>query len=197
MSEAIALDVQPLTPERWDDFVALFESMGRHAGCWCMWWRLPNKEWSEGAGNKQRMYELVHGGTVPGLLGYHAGKAVGWISLAPRSDYVRFARASAPTYKSPDEKPVWSVVCFFVHPDHRSRGVAGAMLRGAIDYAAAQGATLLESYANDTSTGKKPAAADLNMGTEGLFARAGFVEVARNHPQKPIMRLDLSERQAA
>ena len=68
---------------------------------------------------------------------------------------------------------------------------------GAIDYAAAQGATLLESYAVAREPGKKIAATELNMGAETLFAEAGFKEVARNHPQRPIMRLDLSERKTA
>lgn len=189
----LSLAVYPLTPDRWEDFESLFNTMGKHAGCWCMWWRIPNKEWDSGEGNKQRMRNLVFGGVETGLLGYHEGRPIGWVSLAPRGDYRRFARASANTYQSPDDKPVWSVVCFYVHPDFRRQGVSAQMLVAAIDYAKTHGATLLESYPNDPSTGKKPAASDLNMGTLTLFDRAGFVEVARNHPAKPIMRLAVGE----
>jgi GNAT superfamily N-acetyltransferase len=189
---APALDVYPLTPDRWADFEALFNTMGKHAGCWCMWWRIPNKEWDAGEGNKQRMHNLVMGGVEPGLLGYLAGAPIAWVSLAPRTDYQRFARASANTFQSPDDKPVWSIVCFYVHPDFRRQGVSSVMLQAAIDYARGHGATLLESYPNDPRIGKKRAASDLNMGTIDLFDRAGFVEVARNHPVKPIMRLEVA-----
>jgi len=189
---AFTLEVNPLTPDRWEDFEALFNTMGKHAGCWCMWWRIPNKEWDAGEGNKQRMKNLVFGGVETGLLGYHDGKPIGWVSLAPRTDYQRFARASANTYQSPDDKPVWSVVCFYVHPDFRRRSVSTQMLQAAIAYAQVHGATLLESYPNDLNAGKKPAASNLNMGTIELFDRAGFVEVARNHPAKPIMRMEVA-----
>lgn len=193
----LSLIVHPLTPERWSDFVALFGAMGKHSGCWCMWWRLPNKEWDAGEGNKMRMHNLVHSGTETGLLGYVGEQAVAWVSLAPRTEYARFAKATATTYQSPDDKPVWSVVCFFVHPDFRKKGLSEQMLSAAIDYATAHGATLLEAYPNDLSVGKRAAASDLNMGTLPLFERAGFVEVARNHPAKPIVRLYGGESEAA
>ena len=33
------LSFHPLTPERWDDFEALFGPRGACGGCWCMYWR--------------------------------------------------------------------------------------------------------------------------------------------------------------
>ena len=35
---------KPLTPETWSDFERLFGSRGACGGCWCMLWRLKNKD---------------------------------------------------------------------------------------------------------------------------------------------------------
>ncbi|MBC8077637.1 MAG: hypothetical protein H7Y32_16295 [Chloroflexales bacterium] len=42
--------------------------------------------------------------------------------------------------KRVDAQPVWSVVCFFVTKAYRNQGAPRALLRGAVDYATAQGA---------------------------------------------------------
>ena len=36
-AEPLALDIQPLTPDRWSDLEALFGKQGAYSGCWCMW----------------------------------------------------------------------------------------------------------------------------------------------------------------
>jgi hypothetical protein len=64
------------------------------------------------------------------------------------------------------------------------------MLHAAIDYARAQGASMLEAYPVEPE-GRTPAM-HVFMGTARLFARAGFVEVARRDPKRPIMRLELA-----
>src|SRR5512134_1362290 len=51
--------------------------------------------------------------------------------------------------KPVDDAPVWSIVCFVVPPEFRHRGVAAALLRGAIEYAAKRGARVLEAYPID------------------------------------------------
>ena len=67
-----------LTNERWDDFVELFGPHGAYGGCWCMFWRMTRKEFSQNCGenNKQAMKELLEAGTVPGIIGYLEGKPV-------------------------------------------------------------------------------------------------------------------------
>jgi len=63
------------------------------------------------------------------------------------------------------------------------------MLKGALTWARKQGVTLLEAYPCD-----KPAkAADDSMwfGAKRMFDRAGFVEVARRKPTRPVMRKSL------
>jgi GNAT superfamily N-acetyltransferase len=48
-----------------------------------------------------------------------------------------------------DDLPVWSIVCFDVRPGYRRRGIATALLSGAIDYARAHGAIGVEAYPTD------------------------------------------------
>jgi ribosomal protein S18 acetylase RimI-like enzyme len=76
-----------------------------------------------------------------------------------------------------DDLPVWSIWCIRVRPGHRGRGIAHALLRGAVDYAAAQGAPAVEGYPADNQGDK----IDLTMafvGTRSLFERAGFTQAA-------------------
>lgn len=187
------LTILPFTPERWADLETLFgHSTG--ASCWCMWWRVPNKEFDSGEGNKHafRMLTdtLCERGINPGLLAYADSAPVGWISLGPRTDYRRFDSMRSDTFKPVDATPVWSVVCFFIERTWRRKGVAGAMLKSAIGYAHAHGAEVLEAYPTDVE--EKAASSSIFMGTQSLFAAAGFVEVGRRKPARPIMRLKLS-----
>lgn len=84
-----------------------------------------------------------------------------------------------------DTTPVWSVVCFVVPSAWRRRGVAGALLRGAVEHAAHHGARWLEAYPID----KPGPSADnwLWHGTKAMFDQAGFEEVLRRKPERPIM----------
>jgi GNAT superfamily N-acetyltransferase len=112
-----------------------------------------------------------------------AGKPVGWVSLGPREDYPRLNRS--PIMKALDEKPVWSVVCFFVDGGARGRGVARGLLDGAIAHARSQGAALLEAYPID-----KPRIAEEStwFGPKKIFDRVRFREMARRTPTRPLMR---------
>ena len=88
--------------------------------------------------------------------------------------------------KPVDERPVWSIVCFFVDREARGRGLAERMLRAAVDYARSQGARLLEAYPVDAVEPRDP---DLMFfGAKSMYDRAGFREVARRRPSRPVMR---------
>jgi GNAT superfamily N-acetyltransferase len=151
------VEVRPLTRDRWSDLVELFGRPGGSIprGCWCMYYR---KSGSSGIGpgeaNKKGLKSLVDRDYVPGLIGYEDGSPVGWISLGPREDYARLRRS--PVMKPVDDKPAWSIVCFFVDRRARGKGVSEAMLKGAIEYARSQGATLLEAYPVDRDVPSHP-----------------------------------------
>ena len=189
-----SLRIRPLTPARWPDLVSLFQRPGLSVarGCYCMYYRRsgrhePYAGLTHSQSNQRALKALVDGGVVPGLLGYDGKRAVGWVSLGPREGYAKLKRSSV--MKPVDDRPVWSVVCFVVDPEARGRGVAAAMLKGAIAWARSKRVKLLEAYPCD-----RPArAADDSMwfGAKTMFDRAGFVEVARRKPLRPVVRRKL------
>jgi molybdopterin converting factor small subunit/GNAT superfamily N-acetyltransferase len=183
----------PATPSRWRDLELLFGPRGACAGCWCMWPRLRGAEFARGrgAGNRRALRRLVSGNARPGIIAYRGGTAVGWCGLAPREEYRRLerSRVMAPV----DDRPVWSVVCFFVAPGERRGGITTALLRAAVDEAARRGATIVEGYPLDPA-GRRLADAFAWFGLASSFRRAGFEEVARRSPTRPIMRRVVTRR---
>ncbi len=181
------LEIHPLTPERWGDLEALFGPRGACGGCWCMWWRLKRSEFEKRKGpkNQQALRRIVDSGEVPGLLAYVRGAPVAWCSLGPRERYPVLDRSRV--LKRVDDQPVWSIVCFFVARAFRHRGVMVALLRAAVRYAKKQGARIIEGYPVEPRKARVPDAFAW-VGTAAAFTQAGFEEVLRRSPTRPIMR---------
>ena len=187
------LTVRPLTPERWPDLEALFHARGCSVarGCWCMYYRQSGERGAVRPGmtraqaHRADLKALVDAGRPPGLIGYRGKTPVGWVSLGPREDYAKLVRS--PVMKAVDDQPVWSIICFVVPSEHRGQGVAEALLQEAIAYARRHGATLLEAYPVD----RPGRSSDDSMwfGSKSMYDRAGFEEVARRKPQRPVVRL--------
>jgi GNAT superfamily N-acetyltransferase len=119
---------------------------------------------------------------APGLLAYLDGEAVGWCRLGPRESFERL-ETSRPLARI-DDAPVWSLVCFYVHPAAKRRGVASALLAAAVGRAKAAGAPFLEAYAArenhpniDAYTGYLP-----------MFLAAGFEPVAEGGRRMIVRR---------
>lgn len=193
--------VHPLTSERFADLEALFAMTGCSfaRGCWCMEYRESGRPMlPEGARladfRKEKMRELAATAAstnkpAPGLIGYdQTGRPVGWISLGPREDFGKLRRS--PVMKPVDDRPVWSIVCFVIPSAYRGQGLAGALLAAALEYARDRGALTLEAYPID----KRGHSQDqwLWHGVRSTFEKAGFREVARRKPERPVMRLELA-----
>jgi GNAT superfamily N-acetyltransferase len=182
-----ALKILPVTAERWDDLQSLFGRNGACGGCWCMWWRLKRSEFDKrkGEANRRSLKKIVKSGAVPGLLAYWGTDPVGWCAVAPRESYPGLDRSR--TLKPVDGQHVWSVTCFFIARPFRRRGVSLQLLRAAVDYAGAQGARIVEGY---PVVPKKSGMPDVFAwtGLHSCFTAAGFHEVLRRSPSRPIMR---------
>jgi ribosomal protein S18 acetylase RimI-like enzyme len=186
------LTVAPLTPKRWSDLEAIFNAKGCAVarGCWCMAYRLSGQREplprgvTRAQANRARLKAIVDAGNPPGLIGYRGKVPVGWISIGPREEYAKLKRS--PVMKAVDAQPVWSIVCFVVPAEHRGQGVAQALLTGAVAYSRKRGATIIEAYPVD-----KPGRSNddsMWFGAKSMYDKAGFKEVARRKPRRPVVR---------
>lgn len=190
----------PATADRWGDIEELFGERGACGGCWCMFWRLPRKEFDQnkGSGNKRAFKKIVMGqprsaarpnkGHAPGIIAYRDKEPIGWCAVAPREEYLALERSRI--LKPVDDKPVWSISCLFIKKPYRRKGVSALLLRAAVEFAANHGATVIEGYPVEPSMDKMPDPF-LWHGVPSAFKAAGFHEVLRRSKSRPIMRFEI------
>ncbi|HEY6906590.1 MAG TPA: GNAT family N-acetyltransferase [Ignavibacteriaceae bacterium] len=178
---------QPVTIENWKDVEKLFGERGACGGCWCMHWRLSRKEFEEkkGEGNRIALKRLVKGKEQIGIIAYDQKTPVGWVAFAPREQYPKLETSRV--LKAVDDKPVWSVVCFFIDKNHRRKGLTVELLKEAEKYARKNGARILEGYPIEPKT-ENYAPVFAFTGLAAAFRKAGFTEAARRSETRPIMR---------
>jgi len=189
--------VLPVTAERWPELERFFGPSGAYSNCWCAFFRVRSKEFEagcrdKGAANHELLRRLSLEGAVPGLLGYRGDEPVGWVSVAPREQFVRVTGSRLLRPPEPDagsEHGVWSVVCFWVPRGHRGKGVGAALLKGAVEYAFGNGAQAVEGYPVDIAA-KWVGDAGIYHGTVGQFERAGFAALRRPNDRRAVMRYE-------
>ena len=152
-----------------------------------MWWRLKRSEFEQQKGkkNKAALKKIVKSGQVPGILAYSKGKPIAWCSVGPRKVFPALERARV--LKRIDDKPVWSVVCLFIAKGFRKKGASSAILKAAVAHAKKKGAKIVEGYPIEPKTDKWPDAF-VWTGVASAYLKAGFKEVHRGSPTRPIMR---------
>lgn len=188
--------VEPLTLDDWPAFERLFGKNGACMGCWCMYWRLPRKEYeaARGAAAKRMFKERVKTGPPPGVVAFEGEEAVGWLQIGPRRDTPQWntpKRLSAPLEANDAEDAgVWGATCFFVKPGRRRQGVSSALLKAGVAFARASGARAVEACPADP-VGRMDNVS-LYVGHASVFRRAGFKEIARRKDNRPLMRLELA-----
>jgi GNAT superfamily N-acetyltransferase len=177
------LNVRPLSPEDWAVIEALFGDRGACGGCWCMYWRSPfgGQKFKARLGetNRKDFRALVEAGSVHGVLAFDGDRPVGWCSIGPREDFPYLERSRV---LKTDWKPgTWSVTCFFIPAGERGRGVAAALLDGAVKLARKRGAKEIEGYpVRVRPDGARLAAAFAWTGVPALFENGGFEPLERD-----------------
>jgi GNAT superfamily N-acetyltransferase len=199
-SDKSTITVVPATMERWPDIEELFAQIP----CWCQYWRVSASEY--GRISKEQLLEhqlakrrnalrsQLERPTLPGVVAYIDSRTVGWCGFGPRYEMERLVRSR--TIPAVDNRPVWSIVCFLVRSGYRRRGVARALLEGAIECARSHGAPALEAYPVDP-VGQRINTNFAYVGTVSMFEQAGFrrvIETSARSAGLPrwLMRLELS-----
>jgi GNAT superfamily N-acetyltransferase len=155
-----SVTVRPVVPQDWCAITKLFGEKGACGGCWCMSWRVPRggKLWeqSKGEPNRRSLRKLVLSGEQHAIMAFADGEPVGWCSFGPRAVFPRLERVKA--FRREWQPGTWSIVCFYIHPRWRRRGVAQRLLEAATERAFALGAHEVEAYPVAWKKGPAPAA---------------------------------------
>ena len=182
-----AVEVRALRRSDWTKVEELFGARGACGGCWCMNWRLSRAAWEEGRGegNRRALRKLVERGDAAVVLALAGGRAVGWLSVGPRADFV--ALETKRSLATDWDERTWSVTCFFVTKEWRKRGLGKRMLAEAVALAKKRGATRVEGYpAVPPKDGGDLPGAFAWTGLPQVFERAGFERLAKTPGKRPI-----------
>jgi GNAT superfamily N-acetyltransferase len=191
------IDVRPASPARWSDVAEVFGTRGDPSWCWCQFFLTTGNGYTESAPrNRRALRRQIQGAaTAPGLVAYVDDQPAGWLQLGPRDRFPRVVGNRAAAEALGDEaatEDVWRTTCFVVKVGRRRQGVAGALLDASIAFAREHGASALEGHPVDVAAvAGKPASANLYHGALSTFLRAGFLEIGRTAPHRPIVRLTL------
>lgn len=182
----MTVSVVPATADRWPDVVTVFGRQRRGAdACWCQRFRQPTE-----TDRRAELRREIETAEIPvGLVAYAENAPVGWTRVVPRSTLPGVSANRALQRLLPEDPSAWWLSCFVVRPDQRGEGIGIDLLRAAAEWARSHGASVLDGHPVDTAllTGRVSASA-VFTGTVSMFRAAGFTELGRSYPSRPVMR---------
>jgi len=192
------IGVERLTPARRDDFLRFFDhergpafaDNPEWAKCYCHFYHVPKAiAWNslDGVANRTAMTARIEAAEMDGFLAYSANEVVGWLNAQPLTRLPHcFARMGiAPPRQEAAPESTAAIVCFVIAPMWRHRGVARALLAGALASFEARGIRVVDAF--PFKSGDSTAATDHYHGPLSLFRDAGF-EVFAEHKNLTVMR---------
>jgi GNAT superfamily N-acetyltransferase len=194
------ISVVPANEASWEDLQTVFGTRGQACRCQCQRYKLRRRESFRSFPAEERAHRLrqqtdcghPESGTTSGLVAYLGDEPVGWCAVEPRTAYEGLVRNNRVPWEGRTEDKtddsVWAVTCLFTRAGFRKRGISRALARAAVDFARERGARAIEGYPMTT---KNAILEELHVGTEGVFADAGFKEVSRPTLRRVVMRVEL------
>ena len=189
LAEIGDIEVHPVTAERIDDWLQLFDHDGfagnpEWASCYCYEPHRPPTEEQEAPWREIRatMIDRLRSGTTYGYLAYVDGSPAGWVNASLRSEYCLFGPLET---DAPEGSQIVGVSCFVVAPPYRRHGVASRLLDRVIEDAAARGADWVEAYPRN-----QPRTGDPGhfRGPSSLYDARGFTTVEVRERDRIVRR---------
>lgn len=193
-----ALVVEAAGPAHQAALEGLFAAAG--SPCFCRFWHFEgtNNAWLERCAlrpeeSRAELESALQAGTddARGVVAIDGAELVGWLKVAPatamKKAYDRRLYRGLPCFDG-DREGVYTIGCALIHPAHRHRGVATALVGGAIRIAKTWGARALEAFPRRP---KEPVSdEELWTGPMKIYEANGFVEVSTFEPY-PVLRREL------
>lgn len=188
------MEVHPLTPDRFDDLAALFDTTATTRTCHCTWFLLREPSLTQvwKAGGSRECFErfAVSAPAPTGILAYDEGVPAGWCAIGAHEWYPRLEVARA--WRGADGS-AWAVTCFYVRRQARHTGLSGALLSAAVGLARQHGAAAV--FGAPRADGVRTSTSDGYVGFESTFRACGFTRAAPVVGKRVLMRRDLTTRQ--
>lgn len=186
----MSVTVRTATAKRWEDVMQIFTGRAG-SNCWCQRFRR-----SAAKDRPTALHDEIEHATGPvGLIAYVDDEPAGWSRVVPRASLPGIVenRALQRLYARDDADPSWWISCFAVRRAHRGDGVGAALLRTATQFAREQGAAVLDGHPVDVARlSRPPSPTAVFTGTMSMFTAAGFHEIGRTYPSRPVMRHNLA-----
>jgi GNAT superfamily N-acetyltransferase len=182
----MSMEIVPAVEGLWPQLGRVFGPREKNPdSCWCQRFRR-----HDAPDNRTALHEEIVEATIPvGLVAVADGQVVGWTRVVPRSTLPGIVGNRALARLLDEDPDAWWVSCFVVRREQRGNGIGTALLRGAADWAFQHGALVLDGHPVDTaglSAAASPSA--VFTGTLQMFLQAGFTEIGRTYPTRPVMR---------
>ena len=199
MNHELELDVRAAEAAHTSLLLSLFERS--NTPCHCQYWHFTGDKnaWLDRLfhapeQNRAAFVESLATASAElrGVVALHAGQAVGWMKLCPAERvpklYDQRLYRGLPAFSGPREG-VLTVGCLLVDEAFRRRGIARALVKGAVTVAEACGARSIEAFPRRSD---QAGPAELWTGPFSIFEQAGFKIVSDFAPY-PVLRYDLTE----
>lgn len=194
-----AISVAPANEASWPDLQAIFGARGPSWRCQCQRYKLQKREAFASFPVEVRTERLreqtdcghADSAMTSGLVAYLGDEPVGWCAVEPRTAFGGLLRNNRVPWdgraEDKNDDTVWAVTCVLVRTGFRKRGVGRALVKATVSFARERGARALEGYPITT---KQVIVEELHVGTEAMFADAGFTLVGRPSLRRVVMRID-------
>ena len=198
VTEAPTLVARPAHEASWDDLQTVFGTRGPAARCQCQRYKLLPRENFAEQPVEERQFRLREqtecgnpaAGSTSGLVAYLDGEPVGWCAVEPRPEFPGLRHSQVPWSGRDEDRQgpsTWAITCVFARAHYRRAGVAKALIREAVTFARARGASAVEAYPMTT---KAAIDEELHVGTIASYLEAGFREVTRPTKRRAVVRID-------
>ncbi|WP_350271102.1 GNAT family N-acetyltransferase [Brevibacterium sp. CBA3109] len=182
----MSFDIVPATSDLWPRVGHVYGAREKNPdSCWCQRFRR-----HDAPDNRTALRREIEQTEVPvGLLALADGEVAGWTRVVPRASLPAIVENRALSKLLDDAALAWWVSCFVVRREHRGKGVGVALLRGGAEWAFQHGAYSVDGHPVDVDALRgSPAPSAVFTGTMSMFLRAGFSEIGRTYPSRPVMR---------
>ena len=180
-----------MRPDDWPLVERLFGARGACGGCWCLHWHAPpgTAAWlgAKGEPNRKALQRQLLSGECHAVLAVRGEAPLAWCRTGPVASFPRLLRSRKLIR---GDMADWAVVCFFVSPAERGKGLSGPLIEAAVAYAASHGARSIEAYPVVPKRDSVPAPFAWT-GVPRMFEATGFEPVPHDAGGRRIYRKEI------